>query len=212
MKKMSLKGLADYMTASSTRKRSILKQYKYPYDDEARAKIIYYREARDIVVAYHASGRDRAWLIDEASRLRSLAAASQGATKTRLNHNARAVRSYADHFADKDFKILDDRRLTLQYDDVTVTVVPELHVLEGDQEKIIKLEFGAKAPDPMMLKIMAQVMLEAADAAHMGLPSSAVLVFDVPRGVAHKEARVGARMRRDIENSCLNISAIWDSI
>lgn len=212
MKKLSLKGLADYMTASSTRQRSILRQYKYPLEDEARAKIVYYREARDIVSAFHAAAHDQAWLLDEANRLKALAGASQGATKTRLQHNARAVRAYAEHFSTRSFEVLGDVYLSLLHGGVTITVVPDLHVKEKGQEKIIKLEFGVKQPDPVLVRIMAQGMLEASDVAKLGLPSSAALVFDVPRGVSHAEARVGARVRRDIENACLNISAIWDAI
>lgn len=62
IKKLSLKGLADFMTASPSRQRKILRAYKYPSEDEARAKILYYREARDRIAAFHVSPHDVSWL------------------------------------------------------------------------------------------------------------------------------------------------------
>jgi hypothetical protein len=105
-KKISLKGLADYMTASHTRQRTVLRQYKYPEEDEAQAKIIYYREARDRVAVLHRSDRDSNWLLQQAAQLDTLAAMSTGQTKTRLRHNARALRAYANHFGGSQFRDL----------------------------------------------------------------------------------------------------------
>jgi hypothetical protein len=55
IKRLSIKGLADFMTASASRQRSLLRAYKYPKEDESRAKILYYREARDRVAVYRQS-------------------------------------------------------------------------------------------------------------------------------------------------------------
>ncbi len=211
-KKISLKGLADYMTASHTRQRTVLRQFKFPQEDEAQAKIVYYREARDRVAVLHRSGRDGAWLTLQAAQLETLAAMSTGQTKTRLRHNARGLRDYARNFASRSFEILDDLRLSLQFGDVVVSVVPDLHVREKGKEKLIKLEFSAAEPLPAAVQVISQAMFEAAEQANLGLPSASVLYLDVPRGVAHKGARLGSRMRRDIESVCLSISAIWDTL
>ena len=40
MKKISLKGLADFMTASAFRQRKIVREYRYPSEGESRAKIL----------------------------------------------------------------------------------------------------------------------------------------------------------------------------
>jgi hypothetical protein len=53
MKTISMKGLADYMTASAVRQRKILREYKYPADAEAQAKILYYKEARETIAKFH---------------------------------------------------------------------------------------------------------------------------------------------------------------
>lgn len=212
VKKLSLKGLADYMAASPTKQRTILRQFKYPSEDEARAKIVYYRETRDRITAYHRSVHPRAWLDEQAAALEALAAASMGRTKTRLRHNGRALRAYASHFAHRKFKVLEEVFVGLSFSDVLITVVPDLHVREGTKEKLIKLEFSVDAPDEREIQVISQGLLEAAEQAHMGLPASSVVYLDVQRGEEHRGARMGSRVRRDIESACLSISAIWDSL
>lgn len=212
MKKVSLKGLADFMTAPEVKKRKIIHDYKYPSDDEAKAKRTYYREARDRIVAYHRGTHDEGWLIEHSVQLDSIAAMSAGQTKTRLRHNARALRAYAKHFASRSFELLGDSHLALHYGDVRVSVFPDLHVRENGKEKIIKLEFNKDTIDPQLVKIVSQGMYEAAEQAGMNLPASCILYLEVTNGVEHKGARVGARMRSNIEAACLNVSAIWDSI
>lgn len=214
IKQVSLKGLADFMTADPARQRRILRDYKYPREDEPRARIVYYREARDRISVYHAAAHPRTWLETEASRLRVLASSAvKGRTRTRLQHNARSLTSYATHFGSRPFQVVGDNLgLSIRHDDVRVTVIPDLHVRERNQEKIIKLEFSKDEPSDQEVKIISQAMYEAADAAEMGLTASCVLYLDVERGLAHKGARAGSRMRRNIEAACENISAIWDSI
>ncbi|MGD0168507.1 MAG: hypothetical protein ABSE54_02155 [Smithella sp.] len=61
IKKLSLKGFADFMLASPIRQISILRGYKYPSSNDARAKILYYREARNRIAEYHKSNHDISW-------------------------------------------------------------------------------------------------------------------------------------------------------
>lgn len=212
MKKLSLKGLADFMTASPTRQRKILSTYKYPSEDEAQAKILYYREARDRICAYHSSKHGINWLINESTQLNTLANLSVGLRRSRLRHNARGVALYATHFGTRNFDVLDDFSQDIQFGDVFVSVYPDLHVRENGHEKLIKLEFAKNAPDEKIVKIISQCMFNATVSAGLNLPSSSILYFDVPRGMVYKGARMGSRMAKDVEATCMNISAIWDSI
>jgi hypothetical protein len=212
MKKISLKGLADYMTASPIRQRKIIRDYKYPALDDASAKILYYREARDRISAFHAGSHSGKWLLNAASALDELSLSSSGSRKTRLKHNSKAIREYKKYFGNKIFILLPDTTFALIFDDVIITVRPDLHVRENDCEKIIKLEFAKNEPDTAMIKIISQCLLEAAHADGLSLPSSNVLYYDVPRGRIHKGARMGSRMSHNIDAVCKNISAIWDSI
>jgi hypothetical protein len=207
-----MKGLADYMTASASRQRVILRQFKYPLEDESRAKILYYREARDRIFAYHKADRGRDWLTNEASVLEALARASGGRTGQRLRHNARAISSYATNFSSRQFEILKDLSLNLAKAGVRISAIPDLHVTEGKRAKIIKLDFSKDPPPLQLVRVVSQVMLEASDAAGLGLTGSAVLYLDVPRGAEYRAARSGSRIARDIEASCATIAAVWDSI
>jgi hypothetical protein len=76
----------------------------------------------------------------------------------------------------------------------------------------VKLEFAKNEPNPAVVKIVSQLMFEAAIQARLPVKSADVLYIDVARGTAHKGARVGARMGTEIEAACANIAAMWDSI
>ena len=212
MKSISLKGLADFVDATVTKQRAIVRQYKYPKDDEARAKIVYYREARDVVEAYHRTKKPPAWLEEEAMRLDVIGGGVVGRARTRLRHNSRGIRQYAKHFSSKAFEPLNELKMFLSFGDVRVSVVPDLHVREGTEERVIKLEFGVDSPSGSEIKVISQMLFEATKQAAMSVPSAGVLYLDVPRGIVHKGARAGARTVRSVEDACKTISAIWDQI
>jgi len=212
MKKLSLKGLADFMTAPEAKRRKILHQFKYPDEDESKAKIIYYREAKERIIVHHRGGQKPSWLLEEASRIDDQASLSIGQTKIRLKHNARSLHAYTRNFACREFDVLDDARLALLYGDVRISIFPDLHVREKGKEKIIKFEFNKDAANPELVKIVSQCMYEASEQAGMALSAANVLLFDVAQGQEHRGAKIGARMRSNIEAACLNISAIWDGI
>ena len=211
MIKISLKGLAKFMTASPAGQRKVLRDFKYP-DPEGNAQAIYYRESRDFITAYHANSHSEQWLVERANDLANLARLATGRTVTRLEHNARAIRQYAGFFGNKVFGVLDEIEMELRYESVRITVNPELHVCERGREKIIKLEFSAQEPEAKIVKIISQTMFEAASNKGLNLPSSGVLYFDTPRGQIYNGARAGSRMCREIQAACENIAALWDNI
>ena len=200
------------MTASAAAQRRLIRQYKYPSEDEARAKILYYREARDRIEAFHRRGRDADWLRSQASNLRGLALLSSVRTRTRLRHNARALIDYGRNFSTKTFSVLPDISLSVQYGDLRITAFPDLYVNEDGESKIIKLDFSKKPLPSDVPKIICQVFLEASIQAGMSIQAKNILLFDVTRGKEYKQARIGARMSRNIEATCQTISAVWDTI
>jgi hypothetical protein len=212
MIKLSVKGLADFMTANAARQRRILREHKFPRLDEARAKIVYYREARDHIAAYHRRGHRPEWMAAKADDLLQLAAADRSVTGQRLRHNARALIHYEAHFARRGFAVQPDLRLSLQLGVVRVSVVPDLHVVEKRKEKIIKLEFGVNPPTRDSVRIISQVMYEAARGHIPHLTNRSILFLDVPRGNEHHGARAGARTLGEIEAACQNIQGIWPTI
>src|SRR5450759_1912189 len=104
MKQISIKGLAEFMAAGPSKQRTIVRRYKYPQEDEARAMRTYYREARDVVEAHHRRASGSAWLLEEAARLETRANYLEGQSRTRLRHNVRGLRAYEAHFAERPFE------------------------------------------------------------------------------------------------------------
>lgn len=211
MIKIGVKGLAKFMTAASVGQRKVLRDYKFP-DEEGTAQAAYYREARDLVAEFHRHRHAAHWLRDKAAVLQTTASALGGRVATRLRHNSHGLTDYAANFPSKAYEILPDRKFYVSFGDVRISVRPELHIREKARERFLKLEFAKDEPDEDTIKVISQVMFEAALAAKVPVTSSDILYVDVARGKAHKGARVGSRMRTEIEAACANISAMWDSI
>jgi hypothetical protein len=211
MIKLTVKGLAKFMTRGPAAQRKILRDFKFP-QPEGFVQTIYYAEARQAIRDYHAGENDPTTLIGAVDSLRAEADRSDGQTRNRLEHNIRALESYLEHFADKRFKILPTPRLGYSHRSVTVAATPDLFVEESGRRKLIKLELGADAPDRAMVKIILQVTYEAARRAGLGIRPQDVIYLDASRAVQHKGARARARLQRDIEAACENIEAMWDGI
>lgn len=212
MIKISVRGLAKFMTASPAAQRKVLHDYKYPDENEPSAMRLYYKDATDRIKAYHRSSHDRDWLRAKVIDLSQLARLTPGRAGTRLRHNARALTAYEKYFADWQLIPLSQLRLRLDVGDVTVTVTPDLHALERKRVKLVKLDFSTSAPNDTAVKIVSQIMFEAAKGRLQSLSSSSIVYIDVTRGHEYKGARAGARTLREIEAACANIENIWPSI
>lgn len=212
MIRISVKGLADYMTASPATQRKILRDFKYPDADEAYAKRLYYREARDYVAAFHRNRHDGEWLRVKAAELSQLADLVGGQAGHRLKQNARALLQYQRNFGTRAFEPVGDLRLHLDVGHVRISVNPDLVVEERAKPKLLKLDFSVRPPDPASIKIVAQCMFEAAQGNLPKLTSSSVLYLDVRRGVEHRGARAGARTLRELEAACETIAAVWHTL
>jgi hypothetical protein len=212
MIKISLTGLAKYMTSGPAAQRKIVHDYKYPDEDEPKAMRLYYLEAVDSIKAYHLKKHPIIWLHEQSERISDLAGTVSGMTRSRLNNNGRAVRQYAQNFGARKFTILEDLKLALVFGSIRVTVIPDLHVRETNKKKIVKLGFSRTEPDEQLVKIVSLSMFEAYQTAQGSITSSNVLYLDVARGIEHRGARVGARLMTDIRAACENIEALWSSI
>lgn len=208
---IGLKGLAKFMTAAPAAQRKILIDHKFPkYEGEAQAQ--YYREARRFIRAYHQKGNPEGQLSLNADEVRTLAQVHGGMSGIRLRHNSRALREYEQCWGRKQFEVLSPISLALQFHGVRISVFPDLHVMEDGVEKIVKFEFSRDEPDAHLIKIMSQTMFEAALEGGLVLSAAGVLVLDVHRKKAHKGARVGSKIKRDIEAACQTIAAVWPGL
>lgn len=199
------------MTASPSQQRRILKDYKYP-DPEGTAQAAYYRNARNAIQEFHMNGHDADWLVSKADALNSQKSGPP-ARQTRITKNVQALRKYAASFSSRKIQSQAVSDLKYSHAGLSVNVTPDLFGIELDRySRLVKIQF-AKSNDPEKnAKIIGQVMLTAASAAGLTLPSSAMRVWDCQTGEDYKLARVGARMEKDIEAACENIMAIWQGI
>jgi hypothetical protein len=200
------------MIASPAAQRRILREAKYPNEDEPFAMRLYYQDAVDRVQAYHRNKHDALWLRSKADDLAQLASLTPGASGTRLRNNSRGVRQYASNFATREFIPIGPLRLRIEFGDVRVSTAPDLFVTEAGKEKVIKLDFSKDAPDPDIVKIVSQCMYEASKGKLQSLSNTSVLYLDVSRGTEHRGARAGARTLGDLEAACETITTVWDSI
>lgn len=211
MIKVSVKGLAKFMTASAAGQRKVLRDYKYP-DEEGLAQAAYYREARDLIAEYHRKGHQPSWLNEKADVLAVTADAIGGRVGTRMRHNVRALGAYAVNFPATKFEVLAEKKFVVTHGAVSVSIVPDLHARESGRERFIKFEFGAKEPDASVIRIVSQVMFEAVSKSGILVKPGDIQFIDVARGVRHKGARAGSRMVSEIGAACENIAALWPTI
>jgi hypothetical protein len=62
--KISAKGLAEFAFASATRRRSIVRNYKFPSRGEGIGRTIYYSAALNAIRSYHRNGNEKGILAD----------------------------------------------------------------------------------------------------------------------------------------------------
>ena len=208
--KLNVRGVAKYIAAGPAKQRRVLRDYKYP-DPQGYAQAGYYRDAQEIIEAFHCGRYENEWLLQRAAELQTEASATVvGQRSTRLRSNATALRSYATHFGNRRLEVLPHLKLRTTIAGVIISAQPDLHVLERRRERIIKFEF-AKGQSPEELKVESQLFLQAAVAMGLGFGGGDVLCYDCRSGEVYR-GRVGSRLNADIEAACQTIAAIWDDL
>jgi hypothetical protein len=212
MIKLTLKGLAKYVASSPAAQRKILQDFKYPTADEPFAMRVYYREAMDCLKQYIRQQRSSEWLREQARNLTLTSDGQLAKSIERLRQNARAVLMYEKLFRTAGIEVLDTPRFRLTLHGVTISVVPDLCLLDGTRKKLIKIQFGGKKLADQSVRVMTQCMLEAANTSGYGLSASSCVYIDLPREVVHPAPRAGKRTLQDVKAACETISQIWESI
>jgi hypothetical protein len=213
MIKISIKGLAKFMTASPSAQRRVLHDYKHP-KPEGEAQASYYRDARLFIRQNHERNNPEGWLAARAQELSVRAQSKTGPSAVRLRHNARALCEYYEFefWGWKPLEILPKRALPLTYGNVLISINPDLDVRDAGIEKVVKLEFSSAPLSGSMIRIMSQAIFEGACVAGLDLGSANILIVETPRKLVHRGARMKSRTARDIEAACQTIADIWSSI
>src|SRR5688572_5768846 len=126
--KLSVRGLAKYIVASPAGQRRVLEDFKYAAGDEPFAMRTYYREVKDSIRNFHRGAHPADWLQQQAALVLASSREETGTTAKRLEQNARAIRQYEERLSRRRFEVLDRCRFRLTYFDVTINVVPDLHI------------------------------------------------------------------------------------
>ena len=209
--RITLTGIAKYMTSSSAQQRKVLRDYKYP-DPEGTAQAAYYRDAYNSIRDYHRNRQGIHWLLSQADDLddRKQTAPTQQA-QIRITHNAQAIRHYSTHFGHRTIQCDSPLSMTYSYAGVLIRVTPDLNGTERGHQRLLKIQFARSSDPDKHAKIVGQIMMEAASLNGLQLRGSSVRVWDCHTGADH-QARVRSRIKAEIEAACQNIAAIWPHI
>jgi len=211
MIKITAKGLAKFMTAGESRKRSILRNFKFP-DPEGYAQANYYNEARTAIDRFACGQLSMADLFARAEELRDGARASCGVTSARLRNNARAVSQFARNFPRFACVALGDVKLSISVAGVRVSSAPDLHANVKGRESLIRFDLSGQPAHVLVPSIVCQLMADAASVRGLGVDPKDCLYIEVAKGIIHRRARPRARISKDIDAACKNIAAIWPTV
>ena len=212
MIRLSVKGLAKYITSSPSAQAKVLQDFKYPKSDEPFAMRTYYLETLRAIATFHRDKQPADWLRNVAMALADRSRHEGGSGGRRVAQNARALAQYQQYFSRRSFEVLQAPRFRLAYDTVAISVAPDLFVSEGGRARMIKFQFGGKELSDQAVKVITQCLLVAANKAGHELNAGSVLYLDLPRGAEHTAPRSGTRTWRDIEAACRTIALVWDAI
>src|SRR5690348_11526175 len=132
MIRITAKGLAKYMTSGDARKRTILRDYKFP-DPEGAVQAKYYAEARRIIEQYHSGDNDPSIIVSAVDELNAKAAREHGRKHDRLRNNIRALESYLSNFGKRKLTMLPTPDVRFTHGQVVVSAYPDLYVKDGDR-------------------------------------------------------------------------------
>jgi hypothetical protein len=191
--------------------RKILRDFKFP-DPEGHAQALYYADARLVIQKFHRNGYPRTWLLDQSSRIRTKEATDRSATRQRLDHNARAIAAYSDHATEGRLQFITIPPLHFNQGRVSISVSPDLHYKPEDRTALVLLNYSV---DPLTLKqrqVMAQLLFQAAASLGVDARPGDVRLRDCTSGQEVAASATRAKVLREIEATCDNIEAIWDSL
>jgi hypothetical protein len=207
---INVKGLIKYMEADDAQKRGILADYKFP--DVGKAPIRYYRDAHPAIWQCLAGKITRGQMLARGEALTKEAMVATVARRARLNHNARAIIEFDEHFGDRGLRAEPSHRLYFAQGGVRVGVHPELWVYERDERHILKLELGTESLSDRALATLAQLVYHAAVQSGWEIDPRQAGIVQVATGEVHRGKRIGPRLEHRIAAALENIEAIWPSI
>jgi hypothetical protein len=212
--RISVRVLADFMLASPSRQRTIIRDSKFPKlkDGKPKPQIVRYSEARATIRDFHESGQDIAVLLKAIERLTAKKLANPQKDTGRIDDNIRAITAYMKYFASNDFAVLVTPKPMYRFQQIEVSATPDLYVEENGVKKLIKLDFNQKLPKEEAVDIIMKVMYEAASTDQLGIKPEGIIYLDVSRRVQYTGKKLNKRLKKDIDAALATIQDMWASI
>jgi hypothetical protein len=212
--RISVKVLADFMLASDARRRTIIRDSKFPKlkDGKPKPQIVRYSEARAAIRDYHESGNDVGVLITRIEKLARKKAEHPEKDASRIDDNIRAIKAYMAHFSKSEFDVLTTPKPIYKHEQVEVSATPDLYVEETGTKKLIKLDFNSQKPKDGAVDIILKVMYEAASTNMLAVKPRDVVYLDVLRQTHHTGAKLNKKLKRDIDAALETIQDMWANL
>jgi len=212
--KISVKVLADFMLATDARRRSIIRDSKFPRlkDGKPKPQIVRYSEARSAIRDYHESGNDIRVLITQIEKLTRKKAEHPEKDAARIDDNIRAIKAYMAQFSKNEFSVLTTPKPIYALGQMEVSATPDLYVEENGVRKLIKLDFNQQTPKDGAVEIVLKVMYEAGFNHQLGVKPKDVVYLDVLRQTHHTGAKLNKRLKKDVDAALTTIQEMWENI
>jgi hypothetical protein len=212
--KISVKILADFMLAGSSRQRTLVRNAKFPKlkDGKTKPQILRYTEARSSIRDFHESGNDLKVLLTAVERLAKKKIENPEKDESRINDNIRAIKAYAAQFSKREFVVLPTPKPVYASGGIEVSATPDLYVEEKGVKKLIKLDFNqGKSPDETV-EIILKVMHEASVGSNLGVKPKDVLYLDVSRQTNRSGDKLNKKLKKEIDAALATIQDMWNNI
>jgi hypothetical protein len=224
--KFGLSEFAAYMAAGAGSRRTQLTAKKFPKEED-KIPSQYYAPVVKLLRNYHVEGHKSEWLELEAvnqdakalSAVEGVSLEEKMKAKFKADKHgnfARVLRAYKQYFSNKKYRVLEQIDLPYSVGNVRISIRPDLHVIQGKTEKLIKFwckdEKVTNRPKLLEIRVMTQLMLEAANMHGHLLSGSQILLLDVETGETHKGAKLGAHLGKDIIAECQTMEAVWPTL
>ncbi len=212
--KISVKILADFMLASSSRQRTLVRNAKFPKlkDGKAIPPIVRYSEARASIRDFHEAGNDLKVLLTAVEKLAKKKVQHPEKDAARIDDNIRVIKLYAAAFAKREFKVLPTPKPVYAMGNMEVSATPDLYVEESGVKKLIKLDFSQDKAKEGTVEIILKVMHEAASTQNLGVKPKDVLYLDISRQTSQSGEKLNKKLKKDIDAALATIEDMWGNI
>jgi len=217
------RNIAEFYTASETAKRSTLREYAKP-PEQQQARIIMYDPVRRILAEYFGSGREESVLDRTAKLVEQPRFESPDFYEKWRNSNRSALAHLRDLDLGGTFEDVRSVRTAIEVGQLTVnstvdfyaTFVPRAANAKRQRVAVVFNPSGIKTAHPEKRKTWMDIEAEVArraTAAH-GLEIDEVIYVDLPRSDVQRLRRAKARVwpkstRRASESSATGATCVW---